>query len=65
MIGEDGTIEYLKNNNIKFTHTSYNAGIPEGVNKAASTAKTILLFMPMMIFIFCQVGIKLFMMKLN
>jgi len=39
-IGEDGTIEYLKNNNIKFTHTSYNAGIPEGVNKAASTAKT-------------------------
>ena len=39
-IGEDGTIEYLKNNNIKFTHTSYNAGIPEGVNKAASSAKT-------------------------
>ena len=39
-VGEDGTIEYLKNNNIKFTHTSYNAGIPEGVNKAASTAKT-------------------------
>ena len=39
-IGEDGTVEYLKDNNIKFTHTSYNAGIPEGVNKAAGIAKT-------------------------
>ena len=39
-IGEDGTLEYLKNNNIKFTHTLYNAGIPEGANKAAAIAKT-------------------------
>ena len=39
-IGEDGTVEYLKDNSIKFTHTSYNAGIPEGVNKAACIAKT-------------------------
>jgi len=39
-IGADGTVEYLKKNNIQFTHTSYNAGIPEGVNKAAKIAKT-------------------------
>lgn len=39
-IGEDGTISYLKENNIKYTYTSYNAGIPESVNKAAKIAKT-------------------------
>mgnify|MGYP001500937827 CR=1 FL=1 len=39
-IGADGTIEYLKKNNIQFTHTTYNAGIPEGVNKAAKIAQT-------------------------
>jgi len=39
-IGNDGTLEYLEKNNIKYTHTSYNAGIPEGVNKAASKATT-------------------------
>ena len=39
-IGDDGTVEYLKKNNIQFTHTTYNAGIPEGVNKAANIAKT-------------------------
>ncbi len=38
-IGKDGTIDFLKKNNIKFTHTDYNAGIPEGVNKAASISK--------------------------
>ena len=39
-MGEDGTIEFLKKSNIRYTHTSYNAGIPEGVNRAAKTAKT-------------------------
>ena len=37
-IGEDGTIEYLKQNNIKFTHTKYNSGICEGMNLAAHQA---------------------------
>ncbi len=31
-IGSDGTLEYLKNKNIKYTLTKYNAGICEGVN---------------------------------
>ena len=39
-IAEDGTLNYLKENKIKFTHTKYNSGIPEGVNKAASQATT-------------------------
>ena len=33
-IGSDGTLEFLKKNNIKFTYTDYNDGIFEGVNKA-------------------------------
>ena len=38
-IGDDGTIEYLKEESIEFTHTNYNAGICKGVNLAASKAK--------------------------
>ena len=37
-IGSDGTIDYLKKNNIKFTHSKKNSGIPEGVNIAAKKA---------------------------
>ena len=39
-IADDGTLDYLKENKIKYTHTSYNSGIPEGVNMAASKATT-------------------------
>ena len=38
-IGDDGTIEYLKKENIDYTHTTYNSGICEGINKAAKLAK--------------------------
>ena len=38
-IGNDGTIEYLKNENIEYSHTSYNSGICEGINKAAKLAQ--------------------------
>ena len=34
-IGNDGTIEYLKDNNIKFTYTANNSGICEGMNMAS------------------------------
>ena len=37
--GSDGTIEYLKNENIEYTYTDYNSGICEGMNKAAKKAK--------------------------
>ena len=37
-IGEDGTLDYLKKNNIKYTHTNYNAGICKGMNIAAKLA---------------------------
>ena len=37
-IGDDGTIDYLKDNSIKFTHTKFNAGICEGMNLAAKKA---------------------------
>mgnify|MGYP006075653251 CR=1 FL=1 len=33
--GTDGTLEYLRNHNIKHTYTSYNSGICEGMNMAA------------------------------
>ena len=38
-IGDDGTIEYLNKNNIEYTHTKYNSGICEGINKASVLAK--------------------------
>jgi glycosyltransferase involved in cell wall biosynthesis len=38
-IGDDGTIEYLQNEKIDYSHTNYNAGICEGINKAAKLAK--------------------------
>tara|TARA_B110001452_G_scaffold146392_1_gene121695 strand:- start:141 stop:1031 length:891 start_codon:yes stop_codon:yes gene_type:complete len=43
-IGDDGTVGYLKKNNIKYTFTSYNAGICKGMNLASklSTKKYIL-----------------------
>ena len=38
-IGDDGTIEYLNKINIEYTHTKYNSGICEGINKASTLAK--------------------------
>jgi glycosyltransferase involved in cell wall biosynthesis len=38
-IGDDGTINYLNKINIEYTHTSYNSGICEGINKASGLAK--------------------------
>ena len=38
-IGDDGTIEFLKNESIEYSHTGYNSGICEGINKAAKLAK--------------------------
>ena len=38
-IGDDGTIEYLNKINIEYTHTKYNSGICEGINKASVLAK--------------------------
>ena len=37
-IGNDGTIEFLKSENIEYTFTEYNSGICEGMNKAAKKA---------------------------
>ena len=38
-IGIDGTLEYLKANNIKFTYTENNSGICKGMNLAAKQSK--------------------------
>ena len=38
-IGDDGTIDFLQQEKIDFTHTNYNSGICEGINKAAKLAK--------------------------
>ena len=38
--GRDGTAEFLKKNNIKYTYTSYNSGICTGMNMAAKKATT-------------------------
>ena len=37
-IGNDGTLDFLKENNIRYTFTDYNAGITKGVNLAANKA---------------------------
>ena len=39
-VGNDGTIKLLKDLGIDFTYTNYNAGICEGMNKAAKKSKT-------------------------
>ena len=38
--GKDGTEEFLKSENIVYTKTDYNAGICEGMNKAAKKSTT-------------------------
>ena len=38
-IGNDGTIDFLKQENIDYSYTEYNSGICEGINKAAKFAK--------------------------
>ena len=38
-IGDDGTVDFLKNENIEFTFTKHNAGICEGMNLASKKAK--------------------------
>jgi len=38
-IGDDGTIGFLKHENINYSYTEYNSGICEGINKAAKLAK--------------------------
>ena len=38
-VGSDGTINFLKQEKIKFTFTEYNSGICEGINKASVMAK--------------------------
>ena len=38
-IGSDGTIDYLRSKDLNYTHTTHNAGICEGVNKAAQKCK--------------------------
>ena len=38
-IGDDGTINFLKESKIDFSHTNYNSGICVGINKAAKLAK--------------------------
>ena len=39
-IGNDGTLDFLKEQNINFTYTNYNSGICEGMNLAAKKANT-------------------------
>ena len=38
--GTDETIEFLKNEKIKYSYTKYNAGICEGVNLASKLSTT-------------------------
>ena len=38
-IGNDGTLEFLKNNKISYTFSEHNIGICEGMNKAAKKTK--------------------------
>ena len=38
-IGNDGTTDFVKSLNVEFTHTDYNSGICEGMNKASAKAK--------------------------
>ena len=52
-IGNDGTLDYIKSENIKFTYSDYNAGICEGVNKASKISTTNFLLYSHDDFYFC------------
>ena len=51
--GSDGTIDYLKENNIEYTFTNYNSGICKGMNMAAKKANTEFLLYAHDDFYFC------------
>ena len=51
--GTDGTLNYLKDNNIQYTYTSFNSGICAGMNMAAKKAKTMYLLYAHDDFYFC------------
>ena len=51
--GSDGTLDYLKENNIEFTFTNYNSGICKGMNMAAKKANTQFLLYAHDDFYFC------------
>ena len=37
--GTDGTLEYIKDNNLEFTFSNENIGMPKALNKASTKAK--------------------------
>ena len=51
--GTDGTLNYLKDNNIQYTYSSFNSGICAGMNMAAKKAKTMYLLYAHDDFYFC------------
>ena len=51
--GSDGTMDYLKKNNIEYTFTNYNSGICKGMNMAAKKANTEFLLYAHDDFYFC------------
>ena len=51
--GSDGTMDYLKENNIEYTFTNYNSGICKGMNMAAKKANTQFLLYAHDDFYFC------------
>ena len=62
-VGKDETKNFLEKNNIEYTFTNYNSGLCEGVNNASKKLTIIILFILTMIFIFVQIGMKLYIMK--
>ena len=51
--GTDGTLNYLKDNNIQYTYSSFNSGICAGMNMAAKKANTMYLLYAHDDFYFC------------
>ena len=51
--GSDGTMDYLKENDIEYTYTNYNSGICKGMNMAAKKANTKFLLYAHDDFYFC------------
>ena len=62
-IGLDGSIDYLKSKNIKFTLTNYNSGICEGVNRASKLSSYDFIVYAHDDFYFVLIGINIFMKK--
>ena len=59
----DGTLDFVRKNNITYSFSKYNIGLCSSINEALNIVHQILFYMHMMICIFVKTGISFCIMK--